>query len=149
MKYLVIDHFKLPLPDSHHNLFHWLVVVLIRIIKSIFLFPFSFYLIAIGFALSAGTFQPHFPVTWFEKTIFYSNKLPYFFLIRNFLFFSLNHWYKDAPVWWTMVVGIPLIAMGICFFFITLFTLYYSIFSSIYNLTHCPFCKQSIKPVSS
>ena len=149
MKYLVIDHFKLPLPDSHHNLFHWLIVVLIRVLKSLFLFPLSFYLMAIGFSFSAETFQPHFPTIWFEKAIFYSNKLPYFPLIKNFIFFRLGYWYQDAQVWWTMVVGMPLIAMGICFFFITLFTLYYSIFSSIYNLTHCPFCKQSIKPVSS
>jgi len=100
---------------------------------------------ATGFLLSASTIQPYLPSVWFEKITFYSAQLPFLKPTNQFVISQLNHWYKDAPVWWTMVVGIPLILIGGSIFLINCFNLYYSIFSSTYNRTHCPFCKEPIK----
>lgn len=148
MKYFSVDHMKFAFVDSRHNAFHWLVVVLIRIISFLILVPLSVYLAAFGFLLSAETIQPYLPPIWFGQVTFYSAQLPHLQQIKPFLFSQLNHWYKDAPTWWTMVVGMPLIVIGICTFLINCFNLYYSIFSSTYNRTHCPFCKEPIKAIT-
>jgi len=136
---------KFVFTDSRHNLFHWLIVVFIRLSYFFILAPISAYLLAIGFSLSSDTISPYLPKVWTEKLNFYSYQLPYFQTINEFVFQKLNYWYQDAPIWWGMVVGIPLILISVCCFFIVFFNLYYSIFSSKYNHTHCPFCK---KPVS-
>jgi len=133
------------LRDSKHNILHWLAVTLSRVIACVFYMPLSAYLGAFGFLLSADTLQPHLPKNWFDIIVFYSAKLPYFSLIKEFIFLELNHWYKGAPVWWTMVVGLPLIVMAVSLFFIVFFNFYYSLFSKKYNHTHCPFCKEPIK----
>lgn len=145
MKLISGNHLKFFFVDSRHNLFHWLIVVLIRIIISLIFIPLSIYLTAIGFLLSAETIGSYLPAAWLEKVNFYSTQLPYFALIKQALFDQLGRWYTDAPVWWTMVVGIPLMVMGICVFFINFFNLYYTVFSPTYNRTHCPFCKEPIK----
>lgn len=131
--------------DSRHNLSHWLTVVFIKIIFFLIILPLSLYLVAIGFLLSGTTIRPYLPFLWFAKIAFYSAQLPYLQLSKQFFISQLNHWYKDAPVWWTIVVGIPLILMGISLFLINFFNLYYSIFGSLYNRTHCPFCQEPIK----
>jgi len=107
--------------------------------------PAGVYLVAIGFFLSSETIKPYFPAAWFNKAVFYSIQLPYLQLIKIYFLKQLGHWYRDALVWWTMVVGIPLTLMGISVFFSNLFSLYYSIISSLYSRTHCPFCKEPIK----
>ena len=140
-----LNHIELVFVDSQHNLFHYLIVILTRITLSLFFIPLSFYLTMIGFLLSAETIQPYLPTVWFETITLFSNLLPHFPLIKKFIFTQLNHWYRDALVWWTMVVGLPLMALGISIFFATFFNLYYSIFSHHYNRIHCPFCKRSIK----
>jgi len=145
MKPFSFDHMELVFVDSRHNLFHWLIVVLIRIIISLIFIPLSFYLTAIGFSFSAETVQSFLPAVWFEKISYYSTLLPYFPSIKQFIFDQLNQWYQKAPVWWTMAVGMPLILMGISLFLINFFNLYYSIFSRTYNRTHCPLCKEPIK----
>jgi len=136
---------KFPITDSRHNFLHWLIVVLIRIIISLILIPLSFYLFTIGFLLSAKTIQPYSPQIWFEKVSLYTVKLPHFQELKNFLFFKLGLWYQDAPVWWTMVVGLPLIVLGVCLILIVFFNLYYSVFSPTYNQTHCPLCGRPTK----
>lgn len=136
---------KFHLADSRHNIFHWLVVILIRVFYSIVLAPLGAYLSAIGSLLSAETFQPYLSPVWFEKAVFYREQLPYFPLIGKLIFAQLNHWYRDAPLWWALVVGIPLILLGAFVFINRIFELLYSLFSPTYNRTHCPFCKEPIK----
>lgn len=143
-----LNHMELVLVDSQHNFFHQITVILIRITLSLFFIPLSLYSFSLGFMFSAETIQPYLPAVWFETVSLYSSLLPYFLLIKKFIFTQLDHWYRDAPIWWTMIVGIPLMAMGISIFFATLFNLYYSIISPHYNRTHCPFCKQPIKAKS-
>ena len=145
MKPFSLNHLELALIDSRHNFFHWATVVSIRLIFALILIPLSLYLTLIGFLLSADTIKPYLPVLWFQKATFYADKLPHALLIKDFIFTKLDYWYQDAPIWWTMVVGIPLMTMGICLCLIEGFNLYHSIFSSLYNRTHCPFCKQAIK----
>lgn len=145
MKYFSTNSIKLVLTDSRHNFFHWLTVVLIRTVYFLILASLGLYIITIGFSLSKETLQPYFPPDWFEVITFCSAQLPYFPLIQQSMFAKLNHWYRDARVWWTMVVGIPLIMLGFSLFFSVFFSFYYAIFSSIYNRTHCPFCKKPIK----
>jgi len=142
-----INHMKLVLVDHRHNFFHYLIVVFSRIISALIVIPSSIYVGAIGFSLSATTFRPYLPFDLFKKILLYSTRLPYFQLIKILLYSQLGRWYKDAPVWWTMTIGIPLIAMAISAFLISLFNLYYSIFSRMYNRTHCPLCKHFIKVV--
>lgn len=145
MRFISGNHLKFFLVNTRHNLFHWLVVVLIRLFYSLILVPLSVYFVAIGFLLSENTTQSALPEIWFEKITFYSSQLPYFQQIERYLIAQLGHWYKDAPVWWTIVVGIPLILIGLSLFFSNFFSLYYSIFSLRYNRTHCPFCKEPIE----
>jgi hypothetical protein len=140
-----LNHLELVLVDSRHNFFHYLTVILIRIVLSLFFVPLSLYSFSLGFMFSAETIEPYLPPAWFEKATLFSNLLPYFPLIKKSIFTQLNHWYQDALVWWAMVVGIPLMALGISIFFATFFNLYYSILNPRYNRTHCPFCKQPIK----
>lgn len=131
--------------DSRHNTFHWLTVVGVRIIFCLILVPPSAYLVAVGFLLSGQTLKPFLPTILFEKISFYLAQLPYFPLIGESVLSQLNQWYKDAPMWWAMVVGVPLIFLGVSIFLINFFSLYYSIFSPAYNQTHCPLCRQPIK----
>jgi len=139
------NHLKFYLTDSRHNIFHWLIVVLLRIIYSLIIVPFSTYTIALGFFLSAETIKPYSPPGWLEKAIFYSDQLPFFSLIKHFFISRLTYWYHEALVWWTMVIGLPLILLATTIFLINLFNLYYSIFSPFYNRTHCPFCRHPIR----
>lgn len=145
MKPVLGDQIKFYLTDSRHNFFHWLVVVLIRIIYSLILVPFSTYLAALGIFLSAEVIQPYSPPDWLDKAIIYSSKLPCFLMIKYLILSQVGRWYKETLVWRGMVIGIPLILLGASIFLISLFNLYYSIFSSFYNRTHCPFCKEPIK----
>jgi len=145
VKLILGNHIKFYLTDSRHNFFHWLVVVLIRIFHSLILVPFSAYLAAIGIFLSAEVIQPYSPPDWLDKAIIYSNKLPYFLMIKYLILSQVGQWYKEALVWRGMVIGIPLILLGASIFLINFFNLYYSIFSSTYNRTHCSFCKEPIK----
>lgn len=100
---------------------------------------------ALGFFLSVEIIQPYSPPVWIEKATFYSNQLPYFTTIKQLILSRVGHWYQEALVWRGMVIGIPLILLGASIFLINLFNLYYSIFSSFYNRTHCPLCKEPIK----
>lgn len=145
MKPISGNHIKFYLTDSRHNAFHWLVVVLIRLIQSLILTLFSAYLAAIGVFLSVEVILPYSPPDWIDKALFYSNKLPYFLMIKYLILSQVGQWYKEALVWRGMVIGIPLILLGASIFLISFFNLYYSIFSSFYNRTHCPFCKDAIK----
>lgn len=136
---------KFFLVDSKHNSFHWLVVVLSRIVFSIFLVPLSFYAVAFGFVFSRTTFQPILPSVIYNFVMNYSRKLPYFLLIRSYIFSLLDELLKKAPFWWGLNLGIPLIILGICLFILNFFDFYYSIISDVYNHTHCPFCKKAIR----
>lgn len=146
-KSLPFDGGKFFIVDSHHNIFHWLIVVFFRIITSAITIPLSLYFMAIGYSISTDTIDPYLPEFLIEKANYYSTQLPFFQLIKQFIFSRLGHWYQNAFVWWGMVVGIPLILLGISVFLINLFSLYYTIFSSRYNRTHCFFCKEPIKIV--
>ncbi len=133
------------LTDHRHNFFHWLVVVASRIFYSFLIIPTCLYTIAIGHFLAEDTLRPFIPTVWTRIINFYSAKLPLFYTIKDFVFLKLNSWYKDAPIWWGMAVGIPLVLVGISFLFINFFNLYYSIFNLKYNQTHCRFCKNPIR----
>jgi len=144
-KYFPFNSRKFVLVDSRHNIFHWLFVVFLRIVTSAIMIPLSLYFIAIGYLISADTIDPFLPESLIEKANYYSAQLPYFQFIKQFIFSQLGHWYQDAFVWWGMVVGIPLILLGISVFFSNFFSFYYTIFSPRYNRTHCFLCKEPIK----
>jgi len=127
--------------DSRHNIFHWLVVISIRMIFFLILTPLSLYLTIAGFLLSEETIRNFLPPSYLEKINFYLVQVPHFQVVKKAVFSLVGHWYKEAPVWWAMVVGIPLILIGISVFFINFFELYYSIVSLSYQQTHCPFCE--------
>ena len=146
-KYFPFNGRKLVVIDSRHNTLHWLLVIFVRLLFSLIFIPLSFYLFAIGYALSADTIEPYLPEAIIEKTHFFSEQLPGFQLIKELIFTQLGPWYLKAFVWWGMVIGIPLMILAISLFFSNLFSLYYTIFSRIYNRTHCPFCKEPIKIV--
>jgi hypothetical protein len=145
MKQFSLNHARLAIVNSHHNLFHWLTVVFLTIVHSLIMIPFSLYTMAFGLMFSVETIHPYSPPVWLEKALFYSNQLPYYQVAKKFILTELGHWYTGALVWWAMVVGLPLLALGATLFLINFFNLYYSIFSSFYNRTHCPFCKEPIK----
>lgn len=145
MKSFSLNHAKLVFVDSRHNSFHWLVVVAIKTALSLALFPLGIYLAAIGFLLSERITKLILPTGLQNKINFYTTLLPCFSLIKKSLLDRLGHWYQDAPSWWTLIVGIPLVLMGTSVFLINLFGLLHSIFSPDYNRTHCPFCKEPIK----
>jgi len=138
---------KLYFANHRHNFLHWIATVIIRIFRFLILAPFGLYFTATGFILSAATVLPFFPPPWTKKIAFFFYLLPYFENLKNSIFFVLNHWYKDAPVWWAIVVGIPVILVGLSMFLVGLFDLYYALFSYAYNVTHCPFCTHPIKVI--
>lgn len=146
-KYFPFDRRKFIVIDSRHNILHWLLVVLIRLLFSLIFIPLSFYLFAIGYALSADTIEPYLPKAIIEKVYFFSEQLPTFRLIKESIFAYLGPWYEKAFVWLGMVIGIPLMIVAISLFLSSSFSLYYTIFSQIYNRTHCPLCKEPIKIV--
>lgn len=130
-----------PIKKSSHNLFHWLLTVLIKLIALFIATFFSLYLIIIGFILSTITLQSILPDLWLKEINSYLTLVPYFLLIKDTVFSLLNHWYQSAHTWWAMVVGLPLIIIGFFTFLINFFNLYHTIFSSLYNQTHCPLCR--------
>lgn len=144
-KYFPTNKMKFVFTNGRHNLFHWLMVVLIKIITSLIMFPLSAYIIAFGFFLASEIIQPYLLTDWFEVIIYLSNQLPYFQSIQQFVLGQLSHWYQDIQNWRGIVIGLPLIVLGVCIFLINFFNLYYSIFSSKYNRTHCLFCKKPME----
>jgi len=52
---------------------------------------------------------------------------------------------KHGSTWWIMVVGLPLIALGVSLLLIVLFNFLQAVFDRFYNQTHCPFCQKSVK----
>ncbi len=145
VKYFSTNNIKLGFVNSRHNFVHWFIVVLIQSLSFLIAGYFSFHFFAIGFLLAGKTIKPYLPSDWFEAITYLSNQLPFFPLIKKLVFDQFRQWFQSAPVWWTMVVGLPLILLGISVFFSNFFTLYYSIFSPKYNRTHCPFCKQPME----
>ena len=99
MKRFSLNHAKLIAVDSHHNLFHWLTVVFLRIIASLIMIPFSIYTMAFGLMFSVETIHPYSPPVWLEKALFYSNQLPYYQVAKKFILAELGHWYAEALVW--------------------------------------------------
>lgn len=145
MKLTSPNHLKLTLANSHHNLFHYLLTIFTRLLMNLFWWSMSLYLTALGFALATGTISQFLPFVWVEKVNFYSAKLPYFSAIKQSLFTWLGFWYQKAMIWWTIVVGFPLVAIGIGSFLTAFFNLYYSIFDPLYNHGHCPLCKTPLE----
>jgi len=131
--------------NSNHTVSHWLIVVLVKTLSFFITTVLSAYLAGIGLLLSAETIKPFTPLLLLQRATFYSGQLPFFQSIKFYIFNQLNHWFLDALVWWTMVVGIPLILAAVAIFFSNLFNFYYAIVDSQYNHTHCPFCKPHIK----
>lgn len=80
-----------------------------------------------------------------EKTSLFSEKLPFFSLISGEVFNLLNHWYQDAPAWWAMVIGLPLMILSFSIFAAALSAVAQSIFSQEYNRSHCPFCQRPVR----
>ncbi|HUS52135.1 MAG TPA: hypothetical protein VMX77_01565 [Candidatus Bathyarchaeia archaeon] len=145
MKQFSLNHLEFVTGNLRHNLFHWLVVVFLRLITSSISIFLSFYLASIGFLLSTETIGSFLPPALTEKINLYSNQLPFFPLIKQEFFSFLGSWYQGALTWWAMVVGLPLIVLGLTISLINLFNLFYSITSPFYNRTHCPFCKEPVK----
>ena len=136
---------KAVLTDHQHNLFHWLTVIFLKLVRSFFLIPLSFYLFAFGFVLSRNNLQSHLSPNLLEKISFYSGKLPLFPLISGSTFDLLNHWYQEATTWWALVIGLPMMIVGLSIFIMSLSALVQSIFSNEYNRTNCPFCKRPVR----
>ncbi len=133
------------LVDSGHNFFHRLVVILMRIGYSCLWVPAGVYLLTIGFVISADSIKPFLPKVLFEQITFFSLRIPFLPVIKQTIFSQLNHWYKDAPGWWAIAVGLPLMCLGTSLILINFFNLHYAIVSWEYNRAHCPFCKGPVK----
>lgn len=151
MKLFSLNHAKLVLTDSRHNWFHWFVVVMIRILCSLIAIPLTTYMAAIGFIIFSPQIQPYLSPVLVSKINFLSLQLPYFETVITFTVDQIGHRpqngqpYISPSPWWSFVIGLPLILVGISWFLISFFNLYYSIFNSNYNRTHCPFCQEAFK----
>jgi hypothetical protein len=145
MKRPTLSQLKLVFVDSKHNFFHYLVVLFLKITKLIIFLPVSAYLLAFGLAISITTIKPIFSGSILLYAQYYSHQLPYFMTLKNQLFDSLKFFGLEAPVWWTMVVGLPMIIVGLIIFTTNFVNLFNAIFSADYHRTHCPFCKQPIR----
>jgi hypothetical protein len=128
---------------SEHNLFHRLVVILMRVGYSCLWMPAGIYSLAIGFIISADTVGPLLPKALFEQMTFYSLKVPFMPVIKQEIFSKLDYWYTGSPGWWTIAVGLPLMCLGLSLILINFFNLHYALVSREYNRAHCPFCKES------
>ena len=138
---------KLVVTNHHHNIFHWSTVVFIRAIYFFMIAPITIYIMAIGLILFEKTIEPFPPSYLLDKITFYLTKLPFLVFIREFIV-QQRYWYKNAPIWLAVNIAIPLILVGASILLINFFNLFFVIFSTHYNHTHCPFCKQPIRLVS-
>jgi hypothetical protein len=126
---------------KHHNILHWLIVVIIRIINLFFWGGVSIYLISMGVIISENILKPLFPINWWLK--FY--ELPYLPLLKNILIGNFGWWLTNASGWLSIVIGLPLGMISLCIFLINFFNLLNAVFSPFYNKTHCFFCNNAVK----
>jgi len=76
---------------------------------------------------------------------FYLNKLPLLDQIQRLLFNQFGPAFNISHDWWAFFLGFPLMAESILIFLISLSELLLAIVFREYNLTHCPFCYNSVK----
>jgi len=127
-----------------HNFFHYLVVILKRILYLILFGPISFYLLVFGLIFFKQTIEPFPPSSLLEKIIACLSHYPLVSEIKLFII-SLKPFYQEAPTWWATTVGLPLITTGLISLFINFINFLESIFNYHYNQGQCPFCKQPVE----
>ena len=145
MRSASLNGYKLVFAKGKHNAFHWLVVVLLRSVKFSIFAPIGLCLSLIGYSISRETISGLLPTTIMQNIEFYSLKLPNFLKIKNIVFSLLGDGYQRTPTWWTMVVGLPLVVIGLIIITTVLFDLYYALFVREFHQTHCPLCEVPIK----
>ncbi len=130
--------------SKKHNFFHWLIVILIRIVYFLVAVPLTIYPIAVGSCFFEKAINP-FPPSIIFRIInsFFFSFLPFFSRIDVFIEQQRYIWAR-TPTWWAVVIALPLIAIGSSFFLINFFNLFLALFDYQYNRTHCPFCKQAL-----
>ena len=125
--------------QKKHNVFHWLAVVLIRAIKFVFGVVLGAYFFSFGFLLSRTTVNSFVAEDLLEKIGSYLlTYVPYLPLLKTKTVDLLSLNTGGLATWWTMVVGIPLMLIGLGAFLINFLNFLLSVFSYLYNLTHCP-----------
>ena len=128
---------------NKHNIFHWSLIVLIKIFLFIIQLPLVFYILAFGFAFSQPTLQVFLPNSLIKQTTSLINTLPYFTFTNKFILKLLGNWYQNTRSWWAMVLGIPLILSGIRYLGILLADIYQAVFNPLYNKANCFWCKKA------
>ena len=132
---------KTSFKKNKHNIFHWSLVVLIKIFLFIIQLPLVFYILAFGFVFSQVTLQAFLPNSLIKQITSLVNALPYFTFTNKFILKLLGNWYQNARGWWAMVLGIPLILSGISYLGILLADIYQAVFNPLYNKACCFWCK--------
>ena len=96
------------------------------------------YFFAFGFSLSKNTLLAFFERSQLDMVDKYFVYIPYFLELKGFTIDRLALNSGGLATWWTMVVGIPLMLLGITALMINFFTFISAMFDYVYNLTHCP-----------
>jgi hypothetical protein len=128
-----------------HGLFHYLIVIFLRIAKFVFYGTIGIYSTAIGYILLKNTAENFFSQKVNNSINKFYAQLPYFFQIKDFILIKLGAWYQGAQSFWGVIIGFPLIIVGINLFLISLSTLILVIVNPFYNKTRCPFCKKVVE----
>jgi hypothetical protein len=126
---------------KRHGKRHWLVVVLYRLAKFIISLVLGAYFFSFGFSLSRSTLVTFFSNEKLDLVASYLKYAPYFMSLKQVTIDRLSLNTAGLGTWWTMVVGIPLMLMGITSLFINLANLLLAIFDYTYSLAHCPWYK--------
>ncbi|MFC1711375.1 hypothetical protein ACFLZ1_02185 [Patescibacteria group bacterium] len=125
--------------SNNHNIFHFTVVLFAKLLNLIVFIPISVYMLILGYIFSKIIFQTYLPLNLFEKINNLSYQLPFVFELEILITKTLGKWFTSAPMWWAVVVGLPLILGSVSIFFIALTDFVYAITNTAFNRIHCFF----------
>ena len=123
---------------KRHGKRHWGAVVLIRLVKFVIALVLGAYFFSFGFSLSKTTLLTFFAKEQLDLVDQYYVYVPSFIWLKSKTVDLLSLGSGGLATWWTMVVGIPLMLMGVTSLLSNFFSFLFAIFDYVYSLGHCP-----------
>lgn len=122
---------------ERHGKRHWVVVVLIRLVKFVIALVLGAYFFSFGLWLSRSVLVDFIPGEWLNEVCALTAYLPHFSFMKRCTI-DLLSLSGGIGTWWAMVVGIPLMLIGITSLIVNFFSLLLAVIDYVYSLGHCP-----------
>ena len=123
---------------ERHGKRHWVAVVLMRLVKFMIAVVLGAYFFAFGFSLSKMPLLTFFSREQLDLIDGYFIYVPYFSAMKKVTIDLLPLGSEGLATWWVMVVGIPLMLMGVLALVANFFNLVLAVVDYVYSLSHCP-----------